>query len=58
MGSAKKYVMAGAFALLSIPAANAADLAPVEGGNTELVALAAAWLGNTRLIDNVELRVG
>ena len=37
---------------------NAADLSPAEGGNAELVALAAAWLGNTRLIDNIGLRLG
>ncbi|MFA7240869.1 MAG: pantoate--beta-alanine ligase [Sulfuricellaceae bacterium] len=34
---------------------NAADLAPAKCDNREWVALAAAWLGNTRLIDNVEL---
>lgn len=37
---------------------NAADLTPAEAGNRELVALAAAWLGNTRLIDNIELLLG
>jgi pantoate--beta-alanine ligase len=37
---------------------NAAALAPAEAGSRELVALAAAWLGNTRLIDNLELRLG
>ncbi len=30
------------------------DLAPPERGDTALVALAAAWLGRTRLIDNIE----
>lgn len=34
---------------------NAADLAPARHEDRELVALAAAWLGNTRLIDNIEL---
>ena len=37
---------------------NAADLAPAKPGDASLVALGAAWLGNTRLIDNIELRVG
>ena len=34
-----------------------ADLQPPEPGDTELVAVAAARLGATRLIDNVEVRV-
>ncbi len=29
------------------------DLAPVQSGDTDLVILAAAWLGQTRLIDNI-----
>ncbi|MDN5849715.1 MAG: pantoate--beta-alanine ligase [Nitrococcus sp.] len=32
-----------------------ADLLEPRGGDTELIVFAAAWLGNTRLIDNVEL---
>lgn len=32
------------------------DLALAQGGDRELVALAAAWLGRTRLIDNLEFR--
>lgn len=34
----------------------AADLQYDDGVAQELVVLAAAWLGDTRLIDNVELR--
>jgi pantoate--beta-alanine ligase len=34
-----------------------ANLAPVGPADRELVALGAAWLGQTRLIDNVEIRV-
>jgi pantoate--beta-alanine ligase len=34
-----------------------ADLAPTQAGDRELVALAAAWLGRTRLIDNLEFRL-
>ena len=33
----------------------AADLAAPAPGDTDLVALAAAWLGNARLIDNVRI---
>ncbi|HXS52181.1 MAG TPA: pantoate--beta-alanine ligase [Usitatibacter sp.] len=34
-----------------------ANLAPVGPADRELVVLAAAWLGQTRLIDNLEIRV-
>jgi pantoate--beta-alanine ligase len=34
------------------------DLAPPGRQDRELVVLAAAWLGRTRLIDNVEVRIG
>ncbi|MDA8363571.1 MAG: pantoate--beta-alanine ligase [Gammaproteobacteria bacterium] len=34
-----------------------ADLAPPAPGDRELVALAAAWLGRARLLDNVELNL-
>ena len=33
----------------------AASLAPARAGETDLVVLAAAWLGKTRLIDNLEI---
>ena len=33
----------------------AASLAVAETGETDLVVLAAAWLGKTRLIDNLEI---
>jgi pantoate--beta-alanine ligase len=33
----------------------AASLAPAQAGETDLVVLAAAWLGKTRLIDNLEI---
>jgi pantoate--beta-alanine ligase len=33
----------------------AASLAPAKTGETDLVVLAAAWLGRTRLIDNLEV---
>lgn len=35
-----------------------ADLLEPRRGDTELVVLAAAWLGDTRLIDNIELSIG
>jgi pantoate--beta-alanine ligase len=35
-----------------------ADLQPPEAGDHELVVLAAARLGRTRLIDNVEIFLG
>lgn len=35
---------------------NQGELAPPGPGDRDLVALAAAWLGKTRLIDNVEIR--
>lgn len=34
------------------------DLAPAQEGDRELVILEAAWLGTTRLIDNLELSLG
>jgi len=34
------------------------DLGPAQQGDRELVILAAAWLGKTRLIDNLECSVG
>lgn len=40
-----------------VSARRQADLAPPVAGDTSLVALAAAWLGRTRLIDNVEFSV-
>ncbi len=36
----------------------AEDLQPPRSADRELVILAAAWLGNTRLIDHVEVRLG
>jgi pantoate--beta-alanine ligase len=36
---------------------NQAALAPPGAHDTELVVLGAAWLGKTRLIDNMEIRV-
>ncbi len=35
----------------------AADLGTPQAGDRDLVALAAAWLGRTRLIDNVEFKI-
>jgi pantoate--beta-alanine ligase len=37
---------------------NRAELAPPRAGDTELVVLGAAWLGKTRLIDNLEIQAG
>jgi pantoate--beta-alanine ligase len=34
---------------------NRADLGPPKPTDTELVVLGAAWLGKTRLIDNLEI---
>ncbi len=36
---------------------NRSELAPPHPKDTELVALAAAWLGKTRLIDNIEINI-
>jgi pantoate--beta-alanine ligase len=35
-----------------------AELLPPAAGDRELVVLAAAWLGKTRLIDNLEVTAG
>ena len=66
-GGARPYEKAAAAARASLEATgwqvdyvevrNRATLAPPAPHDTELVVLAAAWLGKTRLIDNLELVV-
>lgn len=52
--AAAKELQSAGFRPDYISVRRAADLAPPQPGDRGLIALAAAWLGRTRLIDNVE----
>lgn len=54
--AAAAELAAGGWRVDYVALRNQRELAPPGPGDRDLVALAAAWLGRTRLIDNVEIR--
>lgn len=55
--SAREELAANGWRVDYVALRTQANLAPVGPADRELVVLAAAWLGKTRLIDNLEIRV-
>ena len=57
-GAAARDLTAAGWRVDYVAVRNQSGLAPPGPGETELVVLGAAWMGRTRLIDNLEFRAG